>query len=256
VGSLNIRHLLVILGGGLILFGYQNCSKINVRDPFVAGVAGDEAAQQMPVLPDSSGAGDGVVATDLHGDMVNTQVEHPASSPVSEPPPALEPPSSSNSNPPLDLPKAPPSSDDDSKNDSDSSQACGHDKKDFDVAVDVDQYRNKEVKLNLNSKKKTLVYCSSGKGHVKEINTGDSPGEVVVCNTDVEVLKGKKGKVKLTKSKVKSKDEFKGSCHDDDNDHDDREGTSHDNRDHDFADNSNRNHTKEKIGAGALNKNM
>jgi hypothetical protein len=255
VGIRTVKYLCGIIGGGLVMISYQNCSKINVKDPFVASAElGQQTNNGLPDVP-APPSDEGIVVTDPQGDIVTVQIEHPSEPAPSPPPPSMpnNPPTTSTS-PSVPSPSTPPSPADDEDSD-----VCVKDKKSYDNAIDLAQFEGKEVRLNLSSKKRTLVYCSSGKGHVKEINTEDSEGEVVVCGADVDVLKGKKGKVKVKKGKVKDKKEYRGDCHDDDghdgeDDDHHSDSSNHDNRDHDFGDNSNSDHDKEKISEQAAEK--
>lgn len=235
------NKVLVIAASAIVLAGYQNCSKIRVADNVLS--ASTLAA---------SGNNDVVVATDTQDNVIPVDVEHPAAevsaaptpapSPVKEttvvvvsPSPSASPsPSTVVKNPPEAEPVSPPKMSEEHRD------FCGHDKKDFENAIDVDQFRLGEVELKHECHGKTLVYSSSGKGHLKGLHTGSSEGKFVICKVKIDKIRGKKGHIKIFEGSVREIKEFKGDLEDGD-------CSKHDNREHTLGENNNRDHKKCKL---------
>lgn len=205
------NKFLVIAASALVLVGYQNCSKIKVADN----------ALIAPALSES-GNNDVVVATDPQDNVISVDVEHPAAEVTATPNPSPTPVKESSAvvvNPtPSPVAKAPPDSveNNPSKSCEQRRDFCGYDKREFENAIDVDQFHAGEVELKHECKRKTLVYSSSGKGHLKGLHTGSSEGKFVICQVKIDKIHGKKGDVKIFEGSVREIKDFKGSLEDGD----------------------------------------
>ncbi len=231
------NKVLVIAASALVLAGYQNCSKIKVADNVVSSAA-----------LSAGNSNDVVVATDQHDNVVPVVVEHPSVSadPTPSPTPQKNPPSVVSNPTPIPSPSpvvknpAPVAETSNPKTCEERHDFCGHEKHEFENAIDVDQFHPGEVELKHECKGSTLVYSASGKGSLKGLNTGSSEGKFVICQVKIDKIEGKKGDVEISEGNIREMKDFKGSLEDGD-------CAKHDNRDHTSGENNNRDHDKCKL---------
>jgi hypothetical protein len=88
------------------------------------------------------------------------------------------------------------------KSDSDLVQICGMDSKTIHNIVDVAQFKNQDVNLDL-IKGKTLIYSSDSEVVLKSLNIVEAVGRTIICGVKVDKLQVKKGRLEVKESEIK-----------------------------------------------------
>lgn len=183
----NISLIAVLFCAGATLTLFQNCSKVAVTETQDAVVNG-------------KGANNEVIASDNDGNLLPVDVQHPDE--VDQPNPT----SVGVDQEPIDGSSDPGPSSDPSQEDA--SLTCGQDLKTIHNLVDLSQFKDQDVKLDI--KGKTLLYYSDPALAVKSLNLGVADGRTILCGNKIERIDLKAGRLEVYRSEIKAIGEHHG----------------------------------------------
>jgi hypothetical protein len=203
---------------GLVLgVMFQNCSKVSIEDTVPNSTnkimsdgpvtASDMDGNQVPVIVDNSGGSPEPQSPSQP--TTTTTTTQPTATTMPTPTTTLSSsPSSPGSSEDHPEPSTPPGAVDGVQKE-ELTAYCGFDVKTIQQLVDVAQFKDQDVNLEL-IKGKTMIYSSDGEVELKSLTISSAVGRTILCGVKVDSLNVKKGRLEVYYSEIKEILDMKG----------------------------------------------